>query len=153
APGRVALPIPLIPRDAELGSALLKLHGITAGGGRSVDQLAGETERAVVVDPDLGNHEDGVALSDPMMTDPDSPAGLPRRVVHRFTPFDVRRPPSPEKRINPASARPRSGARPLPEMPRVRRCAGRRSRRSIESEAPRPMDKRKSPPLKGLPRR
>ena len=61
APGGVALDVPLVARGADLGGALLELHGVAAGVGGGVDEREGVLELAVVVDADLAGDVDGVA--------------------------------------------------------------------------------------------
>src|SRR5262249_49184433 len=70
-PGRVALDLPLVARHAELGRALLELHGVAPGERGAVDELLGELERAVVVDSDLGDDENRLAGADEIRADTD----------------------------------------------------------------------------------
>src|SRR5262249_52456676 len=75
-PGRVALDPPLLARHAALGAALLELDCVHPGQERAVDQLPGQLQRSVVVDPDLGDHEHGLAVADRPASD--APHALPR---------------------------------------------------------------------------
>src|SRR5262249_41036612 len=70
-PGRIAFDLPLVARHAELGRALLELDGVAPGERGAVDELLGELERSVVVDPDLGDDENRLAAADEIRADAD----------------------------------------------------------------------------------
>ena len=71
APRRVALDQPLVARHAQLGGALLELDGVAAGEHRAVDHALCDLDRAIVIDPDLGDHVDRATIADELVTDPD----------------------------------------------------------------------------------
>jgi hypothetical protein len=71
APRRVALDVPLVLGDAQLGRALLELHGIAPGGCGAFDHLLRELERAVVVDANFRDDVDGLAIADGAVSDAD----------------------------------------------------------------------------------
>src|SRR5262249_27204457 len=106
APGRLPFALPLIARYAELRRALLELDGIAAGRDRPVDQLAGEAQRAVVVDADLRDEKRRLTRADFATADSDSTASLARGVTHPFTPFGCSLPPKLE---NESIENPRGG--------------------------------------------
>jgi hypothetical protein len=68
-PGRVPLDLPLVARGADLGRALLELHGVAAGGRGLVDQREGVAQLAVVVDADLAGDVDRATRADDRVTD------------------------------------------------------------------------------------
>ena len=94
APGRVALDVPLVRGDAELGVALLELRHVGPRALGAVDERLGVCERAVMVDADLRDDVDGLAVADlrpryrrlpwpPLLVsclDPPSPRAVPQRI-------------------------------------------------------------------------
>jgi hypothetical protein len=56
--------VPLVARHAQLRRALLELDRVGPGEDRPVDELAGQVERAVVVDADLGDDLDWLPFAD-----------------------------------------------------------------------------------------
>src|SRR5262249_5719315 len=63
-PRRVALAVPLLRWNAQLGRALLELDAVASRRDRAVDEALRHVEGAVVVDADFGDHVHGLAVSD-----------------------------------------------------------------------------------------
>src|SRR5207253_5073074 len=74
-PRRVALHVPLIARDTLRRGPFLELHRVPTGQYRAVDQLLRDLDRSVVVDPDLGDDEDALSVTDALLSDGDARVG------------------------------------------------------------------------------
>jgi hypothetical protein len=70
APRSLADDVPLLFGGAHLGRSLLELDRVAPGPHRAVDQLLRELDRAVVVDADLGDYENRLAVPHRLVPDP-----------------------------------------------------------------------------------
>jgi hypothetical protein len=85
APGRIALQMPLIHGHAEFGGALLELHAIGAGAHRAEDEFLRGIHGTVVVDADLGDDVNRMAVADHALADGHCPfARSDTHVLSRF---------------------------------------------------------------------